>query len=341
MPRQLLILMTRAFAAAIAIALLALPARAEPIKLKFAFFASDREFAYEGVIKPFVDAVNLEGKGIVEIELYPGGELGRSYTQQAQLVLSGVADMAWVHPALTPDQFPDNTVMELPGLFSDAKEATQVYTRIASTGLLRGYGDFFLIAAVGTEPLTIHTRTPIASLDDLKGLKIRTSNRTEGTALKALGMEPVAVPINQAADAINGGAIDGATAALEVLADFGISRFTTHHYLLRLGTVPLLIVMNRKKFDSLPEVAQNVIRKFSGAWPTTHYIESITTYDAKILEKLKSDPRRKVVYPSQQDLAKARSAFDSIVLQWAGRDPRNRELLTMVEMEITKLRSTR
>ena len=335
------IYMRRAQCALIIFALLSFPARADPIKLKFAFFASDREYAYDGVVKPFVSAVNLEGKGIVEIELYSGGELGRSYAQQAQLVLSGGADLAWVNPALTPEQFPDNTVIELPGLFRDAREATRVYAGVAGAGFLKGYEDFFLVAAVGTEPLNIHTRAPIASLDDLRGKKIRTGSRTEGAVLKALGMEPVMMPINQVADAINSGAIDGSTAALEVLADFGISRFATYHYLLGFGSVPLLIVMNRSKFNSLPEAAQDVIRRYSGAWLTGRYVESIATYDAQILEKLKSDSRRKVIYPSQQDLAKARDVFASVANQWVGGNPHNRDLLNRVEAERAKLQSAR
>ena len=202
-------------------------------------------------------------------------------------------------------------MIELPGLFRDANEAVQVYTRMAGSGSLKGYEDFFLIAALSTEPLTIHTRSSIASLDDLKGKRIRTGRQTEVAVLRALGMEPVMMPIIPVADAINSGAIDGASAALEVLIDFGISRFTTYHYRLDLGTVPLAIIMNRKKFDSLPTAAQDVIRKFSGAWPVKHYIDAINAYDTEILERLKSDRRRKVVYPSQPDLATAREVFET------------------------------
>jgi TRAP-type C4-dicarboxylate transport system substrate-binding protein len=335
------IFMARACCALIVSALLPFPAGAAPIKLKFSFFSSDREYAYESVVKPFVNAVNLEGKGIVEIELFPSGALGRSYAQQAQLVLSGDADIAWINPALTPEQFPDNSVIELPGLFRDANEAAQVYTRMAGSGSLKGYEDFFLIAAMSTEPLTIHTRSPIASLDDLKGKRIRTGRQTEVAVLRALGMEPVMMPIIPVADAINSGAIDGASAALEVLIDFGISRFTTYHYRLDLGTVPLAIIMNRKKFDSLPTAAQDVIRKFSGAWPVKHYIDAINAYDAEILERLKSDPRRKVIYPSPRDLAVARDVFDTVATQWAGSNPRNRTLLDKVDAEIAEFRSVR
>src|SRR4051812_22243035 len=83
------------------------PLAAEPIHLKLGYFSSDREPPFASVMKPFADAVNKEAKGIVEIKLLPGGVLGRSYLQQAQLVMDGVADMAWVNPSLTPDLFAD------------------------------------------------------------------------------------------------------------------------------------------------------------------------------------------------------------------------------------------
>src|ERR1700730_6371630 len=152
-----------------AVALLPAAALAEPIKLKMAYFSSDREPPYVSVLQPFADLVNKEGKGIIEIVPYSGGVLGRNYSQQAQQVLDGVADMAWVNPSLTPERFPDNDVIEFPGLFRDLKEATLVYTRVVAGGAWRGYEDFFVISAVAISPLMTHPRPPIASLADLRG----------------------------------------------------------------------------------------------------------------------------------------------------------------------------
>jgi TRAP-type C4-dicarboxylate transport system substrate-binding protein len=55
---------------------------AEPIELKLAFFSSDQSMTYLAAIKPFVDAVNLEGHDQVKIVLYSGGVLGREISQQ-------------------------------------------------------------------------------------------------------------------------------------------------------------------------------------------------------------------------------------------------------------------
>jgi hypothetical protein len=56
---------------------------------------------------------------------------------------------------------------------------------------------------------------------------------------------------------------------------------------------------------------------------------------------LKSDPRRTVIFPSQPDIDTAQATFRTVINEWQAKDPHNRELLTVVETEITKLRSTR
>ena len=55
--------------ALIACILLPTAAAAEPIKLKLAFFTSDRISLYVDMIKPFVDAVNNEAPDLLQIEV--------------------------------------------------------------------------------------------------------------------------------------------------------------------------------------------------------------------------------------------------------------------------------
>ena len=52
-------------------------AMAAPVKLKLSIFTSDRSIAYQMAVKPFVDAVNRDGKGLIEIDVYFSGALGR------------------------------------------------------------------------------------------------------------------------------------------------------------------------------------------------------------------------------------------------------------------------
>jgi TRAP-type C4-dicarboxylate transport system substrate-binding protein len=323
----------------IAFALLPIATVAEPIKLKMAYFSSDREPPFVSVLKPFADAVNKEAQGIIEIDPYSGGVLGRSYLQQAQLVADGVADMAWVNPSLTPDRFPDNDVMEFPGLFRDLKEATLTDMRMVASGALRGYEDFFVIAAVANFPLMIHTRSPIKSLPDLRGKILRVNNLIEGNALKAIGITPVVLPVNEVALAIGRGTIDGATLPPNALFAYGVSRITRFHYAAPLGAAPLAFLMNRKKFESLPKAGQDVIRKYSGGWTAASYVETYDANNIRAMNDLRSDPNRYVITPPQSELDTLQATFETVLETWRKENPRNLELLKLVETEIAKVRS--
>jgi TRAP-type C4-dicarboxylate transport system substrate-binding protein len=312
---------------------------AEPITLKMAYFSSDREPPYVSVLQPFADAVNKEGKGIVEIVPYPGGVLGRNYSLQMQAVLDGVADMAWVNPSLTPDRFPDNDVVEFPGLFRDLREATLVYTRVIASGALRGYEDFFVISATANFPLMIHTRPPIASLPDLRNKILRVNNLIEGGALKSIGVTPVIIPINEVALAIGRGTIDGATVPPNALFAYGISRITRFHYLAPLGAAPLVFLMNRKKFEGLPKDAQDVIRKYSGEATPARFVATYDANNVQAMNDLRSDPNRQVIVPPRAELDLLQGIFQTGLDKWRQESPRNAQLLKLVEAEIARVRS--
>jgi TRAP-type C4-dicarboxylate transport system substrate-binding protein len=327
--------------ATIALVLLPFAAIGAPIKLKLAYYSSDQARSYRMAVKIFVDSVNADEKGGLTIETYPGGVLGKDSAQQAQLVRDGTADIAYVVLGTAASQFRDHEVMELPGLFRDMREATWVNTSLVASGTMEAYRDFFVIASLATEPEGIHTRVPIASLDDLRGKRIRANNPIEASALALLGMSPVVLPIGKTPEAISRGTIDGAATALGPLIDFGLGRVVTHHYFLRLGPSVRSILMNRAKFDSLPKAGQDVIRKYSGAWLTQRFVDEDELYNTGLIEQLKSDPLRTVIFPSQSEVEVAKDAFRAVRAEWADASPHHRLLLSTVEAEILKFRAGR
>jgi TRAP-type C4-dicarboxylate transport system substrate-binding protein len=323
------------------IALVPPAASAEAIKLKLSLISSDRSLMYQGVVKPFVDAVNAEAKGLLEIEIYFSGALGKFATQQPQLVADDVADIAFILPGYTPDRFYDNTIVELPGLFENPREGSLVYTQLIASGAIKGYEEYFVIAALMSPAENIQSNRPIASIADLKALAVRINNPTEGEVLEKLGMRPVPMAVNLISEAISNREIDCATAPSVMLFEFGIGRVTSHHYLLDIGSAPLAVVMNRRKFESLPEQAREIIRKYSGEGPIAHYLAAYDEAGNEVMKQLKANSKRNVVYPSAADLDTAHLVFKSVTDEWIARSPRNLELFRNVEAQIAKLRAAR
>jgi TRAP-type C4-dicarboxylate transport system substrate-binding protein len=291
----------------------------EPIRLKLSFFSSDRTVLYRAAVKPFVDAVNADAKGMLEIEVYFSGALGKDLSKQSQMVLDGVVDIGYVIPAMTPDRFADNAVIELPGLYRDVREATQVFSGLVRAQRLRGYNDFVVIGAYATEPESIHVRPAITGLDDLRGKRIRVNNVFEAVALDKLGIRPALMPINEAAEGISSGVIDGATLPTAPMPEFGIGRVATNHYMLHTSAIPLLLLMNRNKFASLPDNAKAILRKYSGDWAVERFIDVFQTRTDEVMDQLNADPKRQVIAASPADLKKAQIAFDAVVGDFAAK----------------------
>jgi TRAP-type transport system periplasmic protein len=319
--------------------LLPFSANADPVKLKLGFFATDTEMTYVTVIKPFAEAVNKEAPGAVVIDLFPNGALGRDLPQQPQMVLDGVSDIAFAIPGVSPGRFADNGVIELPGLVKDLREATLLYTRVIQANLLRGYDDYFVIGAMGTPPFSMFSRLKMTTLADIKGKKIKASNPTDAQSIKQLGAVPVLMPVNEAPEAIGRGTIDSVTGHLGSFFDFGLDRVTKYDYFIRLGFSPLVLLMNKKKFDSLSPEGQAAIRKYSGDWFAETYIKGYGAYIDELMVRLKSDSKRTTTFPPQAELDQAQALFKPVYDDWLAKNPHNPELFKAVQAEITKLRA--
>lgn len=324
--------------AAVALSLASAGAVAQT-KLKLATFSPDSERLFNTVKKPFAEAVAKASGGTLEFELFPNGALGRAPQQQAQMVLDNVTDIGFIVPPFTPGRFPDTEVIELPGLFTDLAEGTRIYQRLVETGVLKDYADYVVIGSWSTPPFSLHANQPLRSVADLKGKKIRGSGVIQIESLKALGAVPVGMPPTEVPEAMSRRTIDASTSQPAVVFDFGLARVTSHHYFIRLGAVPLAMVMNRKKFESLPPAGQKAIRDHSLGWINRLYIESMLDYDKGLVRKLQDDPKRTVVMPSDADHRAAAQAFEPVIKAWAAKSPRHAEVYKATLAEIQKDRA--
>jgi TRAP-type transport system periplasmic protein len=306
--------------------------------LKWAVFTPDNEVTFRTVMKPFAEAVQRESDNAVVFDLFPNGALGRNPGQQPQMVLDGVADVAWVVPSYSPGRFPDTEVLELPGLFKNLRESSLVATRLNQRKVLSDYGDFYVIGMWGTAPYSIHTNFPVSSIADLKGKTIRASSKNESAALRAFGAVPIGMPVTEIPEAISRGTISGTTSHLSPFFDFGLDRVTNNHFFIGLGVVPLAVLMNKKKFDALPQSARTVIERNADDALTNTWIESVTSYNEANLEKLKSNPKNKLVFPSQAQRDEAQKLLAPVRDEWVAASERHKELKAALDTELAAVR---
>jgi TRAP-type C4-dicarboxylate transport system substrate-binding protein len=149
------------------------------------------------------------------------------------------------------------------------------------------------------------------------------------------------MPITQVATAISSGAIDAASVPRTPLRDYGIMRVAAHHYFLGTGGAPLALVMNRKRFEILPQPVQNILRKYSGEWAAARFIEVYDASDNDVLGQLRQDRNRTVIFPAQPDLDRAQNAFKAVIAGWLQDEPYHQRLWATAQDELARLRSVR
>ena len=116
-------------ASIIAFTMLAGPTYAKPIKLKFATMTPAQSGTVKDAYKPWFDSIMKESEGTLDIQIYPGGSLGRDPRIQLKLVQDGVADLAFIVPDYTAGRFPDDEVFNMPFTAENGLESAMASQR--------------------------------------------------------------------------------------------------------------------------------------------------------------------------------------------------------------------
>ena len=214
-----------------------------------------------------------------------------------------------------------------------------MFTCLVSSGAIKDYEKFVPLGAWATPPFSIHTNFPVNALSDLKGKRIRGSGVMQLEALKGVGMNTVGMAPTEVAEAIGRRTIDGTISQPAVVFDFGLDRVTTNDYFIRLGITPLTLMMNKEKHTSLPANVQAVFKKYGLEWTSKAYIDSMLPYNASLVKRMETDPKRKVTRPTSAEEQTVQKVFDQVRAGWVAKSPRHAEVQSRLNAELQKVRS--
>lgn len=304
------------------------PAVAQPVDLKFAVFTPPDGTLVKNVLVPWVEELNAALQGTAKVRLYAGGALGRDPAQQFKLVRDKVADISYVVMGYTPGEFPDATMFELPFLFKDSTEGSIAHWRLYQRGQLAGYERAKLLGAFAIPQQSMHTKSPLARLDDLKGMRIRSAGRVQSETIELLGASAVTgIAVPGAAEAISRGVVDGTLSDWNGMVAFRIGDVAKHHYEVPLGTASAGVFMNLDAYNALPPAARAAIDKLGGeALSRRHGV----AFDARYREAFEAARARNdhhFVIPSSAELDAVKTRLAPVTKQWlAERDGRQKLL---------------
>jgi len=240
--------------------------RAETIELKFAQPFSPKHTMQKKVFEPWAEKLSKMTNGKVKVTFFPGGALGKTPDHYG-LAEKGIADIVYILHDYTPGRFPMTSVFELPFMVTSAQKTSVAMWKIYEQfpKFQKEYGKVKLLALFCHDPGGFNTvKTPIKTIEDFKGMKFRTANPHVTQALKLFDAVPVNMPVTDVYTALERGVVDGTVLPWEGNFIFKLAELLKYGTEADFYTMTMMVVMNKRKYDSLPDDVKKAIDETTG-----------------------------------------------------------------------------
>lgn len=242
------------------------PVSAKTIELRFATPFSPKHTMQTKVFEPWAAKIEEMSQGEVKVTFFPGGALGKT-PDHYDLAEKGIADIIYTLHDYTPGRFPLTSVFELPFMVPTATK-----TSVAMWRAFEQFPEFQKeYSKVKTLALFCHpgghfnsVKKPIRSIDDIKGMKFRTANPHVTKALKIFGAVPVNMPVTETYTALERGVVDGTVLPWEGNFIFKLAEILKYGTETDFYTMTMMVVMNQRKWNSLPDNIKQIIDETTG-----------------------------------------------------------------------------
>jgi len=240
------------------------PPPTETIELNLAYHHPVKAWPTPGAFEPWAKKIEEESDGRVKITVYPGATLVQMY-DEINAVESGLADMVNFVPYITAGRFPLSEIMMLPKLFPSGAVAGRAYHE-----LLNKYAvdtelkSVKLLWVLPLPPMQLHATKQVHTLEDMKGMKLRSEGKVETWTTEALGATGVVMATPELFSAVERGVVDGFFFLWEGVLAFGLKDITQYRAKVDMYTRGFPTVMNLETWNSLPPDIQEIFERNSG-----------------------------------------------------------------------------
>lgn len=214
-------------------------------------------------------AERMAAAGGLNVELYPASQLG-PIPSMVNGVMLGSIESFITATAFLGQVDPRFQVFDVAAILRDPVRTRALLAGDVARDRIAGYGAGRNVTALSTfvhSPNAIISKRPVASLDDLAGLKIRVlGSPFQIEPMRAIGATPVPMPLSEVMPALQTGAIDAVVSSPTVATAFRYHDAAP--YMTIVESWPLVVTMANARvwLDGLPEETRDAVRE--AAWAT-------------------------------------------------------------------------
>ncbi|HBF43575.1 MAG TPA: ABC transporter substrate-binding protein [Desulfobacteraceae bacterium] len=288
-------------------------AAASKMHIKFSTWHPPVAREVKTVWTPMLEELKAKSNGRITYTMYAGGALGKG-PEHYDIVKKGLSDMGYFTATWTPGRFPLSDVLSLAVWVNGKDVGVDIGNAMYKRILKREFTGVKMIELNGCIKASLWTTKPVKTLEDCKGLRIRTPGGQQTNYIKSLGAEPVFMPLGDVYLAMETGTLDGLVTCPPLVLAFKLYEVAKYGTIATFGCVTEGVIMNQKSWDRTPDDLKPIIEKVcSNPFRTTGGL-TVKVYKTMMKEIAKKGV--KLYYLPKEEEKRWYSGFQKETKKW-------------------------
>jgi len=296
------------------------------VQLRFSHWVPTQHPMHAAAVA-WAESIEKASNGSIKIAIFPAQQLGKAFDHY-NMARDAIADITHVNPGYEPGRFPIIGAVELPFIFSNAREGSAAldawYRRYAAQEMK----DVRYCLAFAHDPGTFHfTRKKVVMPADVSGLKVRPPNAVIASWMRMLGAVNVQAAAPEIRHVLEKGVADAAGSPWGSMALFGIDRVTKYHIDAPFYVSEQVWVLNKDKYDALSAAQKAVMDQHCSSEWALRIAAPWAEFESAGRDKVKALAGHEVYPLTPEQLSAWRKSAEPVVADWeasvrkAGQDP--------------------
>ncbi len=234
----------------------------------------------------FAQEVLKRTDGQLAITVYPSSVLGFTQPNTLTALRDNIVPIAEISSSISEGLMPEFKEISVFYLFESADKEAKAYAAIRSDMekmILAKYKVKILATCIGAST-EMFLKKRAHSLDDLKGVKIRTAGAAMARQAQMLGMVPTTIDSKEVGMALERGMVEGMYTSLQGFNDDKFYQYLKVTNMVHQSYVKMFIGVNIDSFQSLPATLQTHLAA-TGAWLEKEGYNKIRDDDLAMAQK--------------------------------------------------------
>lgn len=216
-------------------------------------------------ILPLFDLMEKNTHGRVHVTYYNPNTL----MPEAEVyngVLNGVIDLGGFVATRDPGRFPMQVMIELPFLFTNSRAASaSIIDMMANNAdFAKEFSAVVPFSFSTSVPIDLLSKTPIKTLEDMKGKRIGVASSTSVDAIKLLGSTPILLPVSDMYMSLQRGLVDAVFLPIPTYKSTKVTEVAKYLTKCNFAVSASPTVFSKKKYDAMPADIQAELNKLFG-----------------------------------------------------------------------------